>query len=954
MNNRFTIYLYNLGFSDNDLKEKQGNEFSYYYGSGEPITYVYTESNNDIFTVHQKFWNKNNYSIFIAVSTEKTYVINAKQKPNKDSPLASQVVIKSFDYGVNTEGYDKEEVKKITKEYIDSTYFFNFVIKLTANKRNFEVDKHLLLNLIALRNDLLKINNDDNTIHLLILRSLFIKYLEDKGIYPNDYWTGILEAKSPVKILNAFNEVRKINGDIFDEELSVSKIRVEYIEKLYLFFTSDYRSGQKSLFPYQFDKIPIQLISHVYEAFLKSKEKKGKGIYYTPAFVVNFMLSHTLPEKLAKNNKVTILDPAVGSGAFLVESLKKIFQHNPELSYEQKKNVLENQLYGIDNDSKALQIAAFSLYLTLIETEDSEFIREQIKNAHPILPSLIGNSLICANALIDDVFPDKTFDCIVSNPPWGAVGSTKESQKERAAIHTKGKEGTKPEYRNVADYERSQAFLLRVKKWSNENTILSLIVKNSMFLNDNSKAFRKELLKTYQINNFYELSNYNKVLFKKKTYGKKPQQIELGASEPSVILIFELPKNEKHVMRYIAPKLNGFSENFQLIHYTQKDINEVEQTKFIEDDLLWRVLVNGDFETYNLIKEVKNKFEGETIVESGRGFEPKKEEKLLGGPEHKNWLDIDCFSRYKIFSVKSYNWNQEFRNKRDNIFESQSIIFPRRPLMKDNFKLRAVIAKRGSVFKDNIVFLKIIEDNKYIQNYMPYLGIINSSFYGFVLFIISIQWNKGEEKRASIRISDINNIPIPNSSYPILNKINNYVTSIYSSTETNYNIENKIDELVFDLYNLKEYQKEIIREFYQIRVERAGNRLKYVYRKDIVTYIEEFAKSFNLMLEKGKKLVGKYNISANVGAVVGFTIVDENDEYSPKEDKTLEILHFVKKKQITQAERDKILNEDKVKIYDNEFMYIIKSNLFKDWTVRQAMRDAKEEIGLIVSNLPDQ
>jgi hypothetical protein len=47
-----------------------------------------------------------------------------------------------------------------------------------------------------------------------------------------------------------------------------------------------------------------------------------------------------------------------------------------------------------------------------------------------------------------------------------------------------------------------------------------------------------------------------------------------------------------------------------------------------------------------------------------------------------------------------------------------------------------------------------------------------------------------------------------------------------------------------------------------------------------------------------------------------------------------------------------MLNEDKVKIYDDNIFYIIKSNYFKDWTERQAMKDANEEIGLLVKNLP--
>ncbi len=943
---RFDKYLQNLGFSIDEINEKQGDVFSYKIGSGKSISFVFVTDNNAIFLAHQKYWNNNNVNVFIAVSTDKTYIINSKQVPNRENPIAKQIAIKSFDYGTNTKDYENVKPKELTKEYIDSTYFFDFIIKLTANKKKQEVDKHLLLNLIALRNDLLKIGNDDNTVHLLILRSLFIKYLEDKKIYPQNYWTDILSDKSPEKVLSAFNEIKRINGNIFDEELPLEKIKIEYISLLHLFFISDYRSGQQSLFPYLFDKIPVQLISHVYEAFLKSKDKKGKGIYYTPSFVVNFMLSHSLSNKLQTNNNITILDPAVGSGAFLVESLKMIFQNNPNLTYEQKKEVLQNQLFGIDIDRKALQIAAFSLYLTLIETENPDFIKEQIENSHPILPSLIGENLICANALTDDVFPNKIFDCILSNPPWGSVEPNEdiENVKERKAINTKGKLGTIPEYINVADYERSQAFLVRVRKWSNENTVFALIVKNSIFLNDTSEDFRKELLDKYQINQFYELSNYNKILFKKQKIGKiNGKTIEIGASEPCAILVFELPKNNNHNIKYISPKLNGFSENFLLIHYTQKDINEVNQSQFIENDLLWRVLVNGDFEIYSLINNIKDKFNEDDIsIESGRGFEPKKVEKLLGETNYKNWIDIDCFNQYEIYNLKSYNWNQEFRNKRDIIFESKNIIFPRRPLLKDNYKLRAVIADKWIVFKDNIVFLKIIENNKFVDNYQPYLGLINSSLYSFVLYHISVQWDKGDEKRASLRISDIRKIPLPKSSNTILKSIGNAVKTFDKKN---------VDNLVFDLYNLKEYQKEIIREFYQIRVERA--KQKTVKKQDIEKYTAKFSEIFENMLDEGSKMTATYKISQNVGVVVCFKIVDKAEAQTLEEDKNLEILHFVKRKQINNANRNKILNEDKVKIYDNEFMYIIKSNQFKDWTIRQAIKDAREELGLLLSKLPE-
>jgi hypothetical protein len=234
---------------------------------------------------------------------------------------------------------------------------------------------------------------------------------------------------------------------------------------------------------------------------------------------------------------------------------------------------------------------------------------------------------------------------------------------------------------------------------------------------------------------------------------------------------------------------------------------------------------------------------------------------------------------------------------------------------------------------------------------------MNSKLFGYYFYNLSVQWGKGEEKRATIRNVDIEKLPFMKimEMSPLSVTLFHLVNSIKQGKQKKINtleIENQVDDLIFDLYDLTEYQKEIIREFYQIRVERASKELKYLQVNDIKRYIEEFSTSFNLVLKNGSKLTGSYHISKNVGAVVCFTIVDDNNLHVPKDDKNLEILHFVKRKQISNADRCKILNEDKVKIYDNENFYIIKSNLFKDWTVRQAMKDAKEEIGLLLSKLP--
>jgi hypothetical protein len=548
-----------------------------------------------------------------------------------------------------------------------------------------------------------------------------------------------------------------------------------------------------------------------------------------------------------------------------------------------KKDILQNQLFGVDNDRNALQIAVFSLYLALIETEQPEFIREQIEISNPILPSLIGKTLIQKNSITDNVFEGKTFDCIVSNPPWGSVepNDDEENLKEREAIETKGKEGSMPEYKNVSDYERSQAFLIRVKKWSNEKTIFSLVVKNSIFLNDNSEDFRKELLKTYQLNYFYELSNYNKILFKKHKIGEiDGESIEVGATEPCAVLVFQTQNNEHQKLKYISPKLNGFSENFQIIHYTQKDIHEVEQKHLLDNDLLWRVLVNGDFEDFELLKNELLLHNG-LEFECRTGFQPKINMQSLGKPEIRDWIKPKHFERYVINEpLLGFNWNQELHRRRDeDIFQGNRIISAVKPEKKHSYKVSAIRTNDNNlVYADDMLCYKIQNlENLSFENYAVVLGILNSKLIGYTLFHVSSQWGKeGGMKRPKLRNTDIERfikLPALDFQSEICQSIRSKVIEIENLKEQvieTENIENQIDEIAFNIYGLKEYEKEIIREFYQIKVERDGKHEKFVRKADIENYANKFTEVFGLMLEENSKLIAKnFFISLNLEQIRG-------------------------------------------------------------------------------------
>ena len=143
----FRKYLINLGFTDAEFSSfLRGNFFSYSSDKTIPaIKYILIENDEEIFQHQLRFWNRNIDNVFVAVGKEKTHIIDCKKKP-KSGVIQS---IESFDYGVNTKGFENINIDIISKSYIDSSYFFQFIQQKQRKKQ--EVDKDLLLNLIALK-----------------------------------------------------------------------------------------------------------------------------------------------------------------------------------------------------------------------------------------------------------------------------------------------------------------------------------------------------------------------------------------------------------------------------------------------------------------------------------------------------------------------------------------------------------------------------------------------------------------------------------------------------------------------------------------------------------------------------------------------------------------------------------------------------------------------------------
>src|SRR3989344_109312 len=242
----------------------------------------------------------------------------------------------------------------------------------------------------------------DEAVQILIDRLIFMRSVEDRGLEPKNFLLGLID------------DVR-----LGRTEKTIAKV----IRGLY-FGTKEMQAR------YMFDEIPGDLLGNIYEQYLgtilqdtekrvKLDEGSGKrkkmGIYYTPSYIVDYIVRNTVGEYIKDKSideilEVNIVDPACGSGSFLIrefedklEGLLKqgkksekwaVFQsYHERLNLGQKIKILTDCIYGVDLDEKAVELARLNLLLKTLEGEnqDSKIFK---------LPHL--TNVKCGNSLIDD------------------------------------------------------------------------------------------------------------------------------------------------------------------------------------------------------------------------------------------------------------------------------------------------------------------------------------------------------------------------------------------------------------------------------------------------------------------------------------------------------------------------------------------------------------------------
>jgi len=747
------------------------NLYAVFCFEGKPLMLFFDnpeeESERDL---HKWIWNLNESPVAVVVNGQTVDVLNAFDMDAESKLLKrlidSQEINNCFNYLKVVSGETWGELRE----------------RLAYSNR---VDFKLLDNLEQVRKIIVQeLKNRGaaeyayRVANALIGRLLFIRYLIDRrvkihfGNYPdqrltNDDLIGILN--SPKSTFALFKHLKEaFNGDLFpfiDIEKEGAILDAKLLQNFVRLFRGDnIGSGQLSLFPlYDFSVIPIEFVSNVYEHFIgtdeaEKKEKAGtqqrkQGAYYTPKFLVDYVLAKTVVVHLssdATTYSCLVLDPACGSGIFLVETLRRLILRyqtlNPDYQQDAKKykdalrQLAWDNIFGIDIDDNAVDIAIFSLYITLLDYQTPADI-ETFK-----FPELRGRNFFKADFFNEghafNQLKTLSFDFIIGNPPWG-----KTEGKEVYAAYCKKREKREKTIIGASNKEAAQAFMLRVSDFAPmSNTHIALVVTSKVLYNLQAKDFRSYFLRHFLLDEVLELSPVRHQVFDKTSSGKSKSK----AIAPASVLFYRWAdgaETSENPVQHNVLKPNIFFRLFKRFVFEKYDRKTVSQGRFLEHDWLFKLLVYGNVLDFHLmLRLLKYPTIGEEINIRKEDFLEPKQGLKRNDEDIKKKIDTTDLIGWDFLDTRKKELQQFFICSKHNPWELREVSqLPSReafspPMLLITEGITGELRSNSAVCYKPLVFTSSIKSIKAKSNdgislLRNFCGLINSSLFGYYMLM---------------------------------------------------------------------------------------------------------------------------------------------------------------------------------------------------------------------------
>lgn len=858
----------------NQLKEQNFEVDSVYFNTDEngnsfPAVFLKKVKNFDLETlqtiadIQKKIWNYKRVLFLYVYSETEIRIYNCSEKPliktkeNFDYEKELQnIEIKAYQFS------DKKQLEELNKLFsriaIDSGIVWTLEeAQFIRDKINLQrrVDKYLVESLVNTAQELEQQGLEINFIHKIILRSLFLLYLEDRGATDEKLYSQIKKGtKSYFDILNDTKATYQLyerleedfNGNVFTLEKGeqISADQLQLIKKC--FISGNDIAPQAKLFEdwrlFDFSIIQIELLSEIYENFLFKTDpdlKKKTGTYYTPPALVEFILNEKLPiNKTEKNYNVKVLDPSCGSGIFLVESFNRLVkryenQHKEKLTdFDKLKKLLTENIFGIELHQQAIKVAAFSLYLALVDKLDPKNLWQKKKHR---LPNLINNpndkslkeqgkNLFCRDTILhNEEIENITFNLVIGNPPFGKTNLL-DSIRNYCDEYNFAKEMVLP-------------FLHKATKFAPNGEIA--LIFNTKVLTNTSVTYQN--FRDWLFNKCYVEKVYNFSILRNanKNFGG---QLFGDATGPISIVFYqkEQPKKPSDKIVYYAPKtfiksnvIDGLCIDFTDLKYLPR----VECQK--PDTKIWKVAMWGDMNDWELVQSFNKKNVGYLLSQNGfvkglglQFLDKSTKKPIIDNEIPKKYVKPQSIERYSttLFSKLNDGLTDESKKIYADYYKITNDNLPpinvfRRVGTKGAFKAPHILIKEGlsnweicaSYLDDNCSFnSKVIgihhTNSQLLKGLVCY---INSKFALYYIFLTSA--SIGIE-REEIKPNELYNLPLFLETEDFRNMavlFDKYIIDNQFSRQKNIEVlVKKVDEYIFEkLSSFKQIETNIIQDF---------------------------------------------------------------------------------------------------------------------------------------------
>lgn len=575
------------------------NEEGRILDNSKPILYIYNREDNFVnseehINIHAKIWSAAEIDIYFIINKTKIHIFNARRpiEANTDGVLnvknlclVSEAVQQFNDqrfaaYLFSNGAFWEQE------SFFDTKNEVFYANKLNEkNAPYYRLLNHLEATKIKIKNDK-NLKLQESILDKLLIICILVKFLEEikdengnyslKKIYSNHRVKNFTDALKQGKCIDILDDLaNEFNGKIFDSfspnEQENNAIK-ETIKKANLNVFADFlnadveiSSSQGFLWKqYDFNHLPVELISSIYELFLQKKEEKEKGAVYTPPFLVNFLIDEAMPLAKAKEYFATesfkVLDPSCGSGVFLVAAYKRLLQWwtiNNSTSQainfpkkEQCQAILENNIFGVDVNDTATLITVFSLTIALLDKLEPKEIWTKLK----------FKNLRAQNIQTDNFFDwavkakeeKQQFDLVIGNPPFNVENrkNRKDVLKNFSKLETKHQQI--PD-NNLALHFFEAAMSLGAK-------VCMVLPSTALLYGTDNKKYRISLFTDFTINKIIDCTHLRESLFKGR------------ARTPIACLLAISKKSQEQNIQHVIVKRFSLSENkikFEIDHYDQ-------------------------------------------------------------------------------------------------------------------------------------------------------------------------------------------------------------------------------------------------------------------------------------------------------------------------------------------------------------------------------------------------